>query len=73
MEQAQFNKDVVLGIRQRGGPLKLIQVPDNKAGTLYAHVAQHRFEQTVSRMAGVAPMPYHKLIEQNAFTPFVRP
>jgi hypothetical protein len=31
------------------------------------------FEQTVSRMAGVAPMPYSKLIEENAFTSFVRP
>ena len=30
------------------------------------------FEQTVSRMAGVAPMPYAKLVEENAFTPFVR-
>ena len=27
----KLNKDVVLGIRQRGGPLKLIPVPDNKA------------------------------------------
>jgi hypothetical protein len=155
------NKDVVLGIRQRGGPLKLVQVRDNKAGTLYEAIAQsvdkgadrimtddakwydfrltqfrnvkhskirhsageyvrgdvhtntvesafsllkravigtyHQlsikhlqryldefgyrfnrredadiFEQTVSRMAGVAPMPYSKLVEQNAFTPFVR-
>jgi hypothetical protein len=30
------------------------------------------FEQTVSRMAGVKPMPYAKLVEENAFTPFVR-
>src|SRR5437870_5528776 len=30
------------------------------------------FEQTVSRMAGIAPMPYRKLVEQNRFTPFVR-
>jgi hypothetical protein len=157
------NKDVVLGIRQRGGPLRLIQVKDNKAGTLYEAIAHHvdaagtkaimtddagaynfritkfrnakhstirhsrgeyvkgevhtntvensfsllkravigtyhqlsikhlqrylnefsyrfnrredaeLFEQTVSRMAGVKPMPYAKLIEQNAFTPFVRP
>ncbi len=31
------------------------------------------FEQTVSRMAGVKPMPYSKLVEETAFTPFVRP
>jgi hypothetical protein len=31
------------------------------------------FEQTVSRMAGIKHLPYAKLIEQNAFTPFVRP
>jgi hypothetical protein len=31
------------------------------------------FEQTVSRMAGVPQMPYAKLVEENAFTPFVRP
>ncbi len=157
------NKDVVLGMRQRGGPLRLIQVRDNKQGTLYEAIAQHvdptatkaimtddagaynfritkfrnakhstirhsrgeyvrgdvhtntvengfsllkravigtyhqlsikhlqrylnefsyrfnrredaeLFENTVSRMAGVKPMPYTKLIEQNAFTPFVRP
>jgi hypothetical protein len=31
------------------------------------------FENTVMRMAGVKPMPYSKLVEENAFTPFVRP
>jgi len=31
------------------------------------------FEQTVSRMTGVKPMPYSKVVEQQAFTPFVRP
>lgn len=155
------NKDVVLGIRQRGGPLKLVQIKDNKAGTLYEAVAEHvdgsvrhivtdewkgydfrltkfhkvkhskiahknkeyvrgevhtntvesafsllkravigtyhqlsikhlqryldefgyrfnrredadLFEQTVSRMASVRPMPYAKLVEETAFTPFVR-
>jgi hypothetical protein len=28
------------------------------------------FEQTVSRMAGIGAMPYSKLVEQSAFTPF---
>jgi transposase-like protein len=156
------NKDVVLGIRQRGGPLKLIQVQDNKAGTLYEEISKHvdtkadhimtddggwynfrftkfhkvphskirhsakeyvkgevhtntvensfsllkravigtyhqlsikhlqryldefsfrfnrredvdRFEQTLSRMAGVKPLTYARLTEENAFTKFVRP
>jgi len=156
------NKDVVLGIRQRGGPLKLVQVKDSKAGTLYEVIAKNvdksvehlvtddagaynfrltkfhnvrhskirhsakeyvkgevhtntvessfsllkravtgtyhqlsikhlqrylnefsyrfnrreianMFEETVARMAGIAAMPYTKLVEQNAFTPFVRP
>jgi transposase-like protein len=31
------------------------------------------FEHTVGRMAGAKPMPYAKLVEENAFTPFVRP
>jgi transposase-like protein len=156
------NKDIVLGIRQRGGPLKLVQVKDNRANTLYTPIAEHvdtnaehiitddlgsynfrltkfrnvrhskirhsakeyvrgevhtntvesafsllkravigtyhqlsikhlqrylnefsyrfnrreiadMFEQTVARMAGIGAMPYSKLIEQHAFTPFVRP
>jgi len=156
------NKDVVIGLRQRGGPLRLVQIADNKAGTLYDQVAKHvdpnadrimtddtggynfrltkfrnvphskirhsageyvkgevhtntiesgfsllkravtgtyhqlsikhlqrylnefsyrfnrreiadMFEQTVARMAGIGAMPYSKLVEQNAFTPFVRP
>jgi transposase-like protein len=35
--------------------------------------AADMFEQTVARMAGIGAMPYTKLVEQNAFTPFVRP
>lgn len=161
-KRKRLNKDVVLGIRQRGGPLRLVHVKDNKQGTLYDaiaprldknvekimtddagaynfritqfHNAKHSkirhsrgeyvkgevhtntvenafsllkravigtyhqlsikhlqrylnefsyrfnrredvdmFEQTVARMAGAKKMPYAKLIEQNAFTPFVRP
>jgi|ERR1039458_2388405 transposase-like protein len=34
------NKDVVLGIRQSGGPLRLVHVKDNKSGTLYEAVAK---------------------------------
>jgi hypothetical protein len=31
------------------------------------------FEQTLSRMAGIGAMPYRKLVEETAFTKFVRP
>src|SRR6267142_775328 len=40
-KRKKLNKDVVLGIRQRGGPLKLVQVKDNKAGTLYEQISKH--------------------------------
>ena len=156
------NKDVVLGLRQRGGPLRLVHVEDNKGGTLYEAIAtrmdkgvekimtddagaynfritqfrnakhskirhsrkeyvkgevhtntvenafslfkravigsyhqlsikhlqryldefsfrfnrredQDIFEQTLSKMAGIGAMPYRKLVEETAFTKFVRP
>jgi transposase-like protein len=156
------DKDMVLGLRQRGGPLRLVHVEDRKSGTMYEAVAKHvdskvenimtddstsydfrlttfhkakhskirhgrkeyvrgnvhtntvesafsllkravigtyhqlsikhlqrylnefgyrfnrreiadMFEQTVARMAGIGRMPYSKLVEQHAFTPFVRP
>jgi len=38
-----------------------------------ARKAADLFGMTVARMAGIAPMPYSKLVEENAFTPFVRP
>lgn len=34
-------KDVVIGIRQRKGPLRFIRVEDNKAGTVYDAIAQN--------------------------------
>lgn len=156
------NKDVVIGIRERGGQVRLVHTKDATADTLYTVAAQHisknaeaimtdenpaynfrmtqfqrvrharikhrdrvyvkgdvhtntvesafsllkrgligsfhqvsikhlqrylnefgyrfnrredadLFEQTVGRMAGIKPMPYVKLVEETAFTPFVRP
>jgi len=156
------NKDVVLGIRQRGGPVRMTQLPNRKEDTLYTAISEHvdkavekimtddnraynfndtkyrnaehgtirhskkeyvrgdihtntvesafslfkrgligsfhqvsikhlqkylneffyrlnrredadLFEQTVSRMAMGKAFPYSKLVEENAFTPFVRP
>jgi transposase-like protein len=156
------NKDVVIGVRERGGALRLVHTKDNQQSTLYDVVAKHVskdaqaimtdenpaynfkltqfhnvrhgrikhrnhvyvkgdvhtntvesafslfkrgiigsfhsvsikhlqrylnefgyrfnrredadiFEQTVSRMAQGKALPYAKLTEENAFTPFVRP
>ena len=156
------NKDVVVGVRERGGQVRYVHTPDNKAETLYAVIAdnvakdaeaimtdenpsynfkltqfhnvrheriKHKdkiyvrgnvhtntvesafslfkrgltgafhkvslkhlqryldefsfrfnnrkaadlFGMTVARMAGITPMPYAKLVEENAFTQFVRP
>lgn len=35
------NKDVVIGVRQRGGDLRLVHTPDNKADTVYQVVADN--------------------------------
>jgi len=35
------NKDVVIGVRERGGDLRLVQTPDNKADTIYQVIADH--------------------------------
>ena len=156
------SKDVVIGVRERGGDLRLVQTPDNKAETVYQVIADHvdkdvqkimtdespiynfettylhkvphdrikhkdkiyvrgdvhtntvesafslfkrgltgafhkvslkhlqrylnefsfrfnnrkaadLFGMTVRRMALVGAMPYAQLVEENAFTPFVRP
>jgi transposase-like protein len=156
------NKEVVIGVRERGGEVRYIHTPDNKADTIYAVIADHvakdaeaimtdenpsynfkttqfrkvrhgrikhkekiyvrgdvhtntvesafslfkrglngafhkislkhlqryldefsfrfnnrkaadLFGMTVRRMALVGHLPYAKLVEENAFTPFVRP
>ncbi len=35
------NKDVVLGIRERKGPLRLVKIADNKKATLYEAISKH--------------------------------
>src|SRR5579872_4306347 len=35
------NKDVVIGVRERGGPIRFVQTPDNKADTVYQVIADH--------------------------------
>jgi len=156
------NKDVVIGVRERGGQVRYVHTPDNKADTIYQAIADHvakdaeaimtdenpsynftttqfrkvrherikhkekiyvrgdvhtntvesafslfkrglngafhklslkhlqrylnefsyrfnnrkapdLFGMTVARMAKIGGMPYAKLVEENAFTPFIRP
>jgi transposase-like protein len=35
------NKDVVIGVRERGGPVRFVQTPDNKADTVYRVIADN--------------------------------
>jgi ISXO2 transposase-like protein len=35
------NKDVAIGVRERGGPVRLVQTPDNKTDTAYQVPADH--------------------------------
>jgi transposase-like protein len=39
--RSRLNKDVVMGIRQRGGDLRLIQIPDSTAYTLSEQIEKH--------------------------------
>jgi transposase-like protein len=43
------NKDCVIGMVQRGGQLRLVQVPDHKADTVYDVIAEH-VDKGVSRI-----------------------
>lgn len=43
------NKDAVIGMRQRGGLLKLVRVEDTKQGTVYEAIAQH-VDRSVKRI-----------------------
>jgi transposase-like protein len=44
------NKDVVVGIRQRGGELRLVHAKDAKADTLYEIVAEHVDKDKVEKI-----------------------
>ena len=37
----RLNKDVVIGVRERGGPVRFVQTPDNKADTVYQVIADN--------------------------------
>ena len=57
------NKDVVIGVRERGGPLRLVQVPDNKAGTVYEVIADHVDKDVEAIMTDESPIYNFKLTQ----------
>src|SRR5579863_9715109 len=57
------NKDVVIGVRERGGPLRLVQVPDNKQGTLYQVIAEHVDKDVQAIMTDENPAYSFKLTQ----------
>jgi len=52
------NKDVVIGVRERGGELRLVQTPDNKADTVYAVIAENVAKDAQGIMTDESPI-YH--------------
>ena len=52
------NKDVVIGVRERGGELRLVQTPDNKADTVYMVIAENVAKDAQGIMTDESPI-YH--------------
>jgi transposase-like protein len=50
------NKDVVIGVRERGGPVRLVQTPDNKADTVYQVIADHVAKDAQAIMTDESPI-----------------
>jgi hypothetical protein len=57
------NKDVVIGVRERGGALHLIHVPDNSQGALYDVVAKHISKDAEAIMTDENPAYNFKLTQ----------
>jgi len=50
------SKDVVIGVRERGGDLRLVQTPDNKAETVYQVIADHVDKDVQKIMTDESPI-----------------
>ena len=50
------NKDVVIGVRERGGELRLVQTPDNKAETVYQVIADNVDKNADAIMTDESPI-----------------
>lgn len=57
------NKDVVIGVRERGGDLRLVQTPDNKADTIYQVIADHVDKKAEGIMTDENPAYNFKLTQ----------
>jgi transposase-like protein len=57
------NKDVVIGVRERGGPLRFVQVPDNKESTLYDVIAENVDKDVQAIMTDENPAYNFKLTQ----------
>jgi len=49
-------KDVVIGVRERGGPIRLVQTPDNKTDTVYQVIADHVAKDAKAIMTDESPI-----------------
>jgi transposase-like protein len=50
------NKDVVIGVRERGGPIRFVQTPDNKADTVYQVIPDHVAKDAEAIMTDESPI-----------------
>jgi transposase-like protein len=50
------NKDVVIGVRERGGPVRFVQTPDNKADTVYQVIAENVAADAEAIMTDESPI-----------------
>jgi transposase-like protein len=50
------NKDVVIGVRERGGPVRLVQTADNKSDTVYQVIADHVSKDAEAIMTDESPI-----------------
>jgi hypothetical protein len=50
------NKDVVIGIRERGGPLRLVHTKDRKAGAVYDVMEKHISKDVKAIMTDESPI-----------------
>jgi transposase-like protein len=50
------NKDVVIGVRERGGPVRYVHTPDNKADTVYQVIADNVAKDAQAIMTDESPI-----------------
>lgn len=60
--------------KAEGSPVQLLlsEMRRDEPGRMIPRKSSHLFVMTVRRMALAGNLPYAKLVDENAFTPFVR-